>query len=309
MKYQKRKFTPHECLHVYQKTVDGFNIFYDRGDALVFYSIFSVLAKIYKVKALALCLMIDHIHALLSAEELTDISDFVRHYSSLFVTEYNQHIGRHGCLFHKSFGSAPKVGGKKVRSTIVYIGNNPVEKKICSKAEEYRWNFLAYMYDANPFSERMSPSRFSMKLRRAVNEVKGTYSRNAYLTYSQILRIFDGLVAKEREYLTDFIIGLYFPFDEDMLMSYCGTYQDMIHAMHSTVGGEYDIREDFNAGTDRVYAEMQKYLSDELQISPMRMVTVMPDEQKLEIAALLKRRIAATSRELSKFVHLKIGGR
>ena len=36
MKYKKRKFTPRECLHIYQRAINGFNIFYDREDALVF---------------------------------------------------------------------------------------------------------------------------------------------------------------------------------------------------------------------------------------------------------------------------------
>ena len=114
-------------MHVYQRTVNGFNIFYEREDFLLFYTIFSIVAKQYALKVVELCLMIDHVHILLLSDSLEVISAFIRHYTSLFVKGYNVGVGRHGPLFHKSFGSAPKKGSKKIRSAIVYIGNNPVE--------------------------------------------------------------------------------------------------------------------------------------------------------------------------------------
>jgi REP element-mobilizing transposase RayT len=309
MKYKKRKFTPRECMHIYQRTINGFNIFYDREDALVFYTIFSVLAKFYNVRVLALCLMVDHVHSLLSSDVLSNISAFVRHYTSLFVSEYNQSIGRHGPLFHKSFGSAPKVGGKKVRSTVVYIGNSPVEKALCSKAEEYRWNFLAYLENENPFSTYKPTSLFSMKLRRAFAEAKGAHGRNRYLTYGQVIRMFDGLAEDESELLTHYIIRLYLPVDKDMLMSYYASYSDMLNAMCSTAGGEYDIREVFNPGPDVIYEKMESYVHGELHVSPTRRVIAMPMEAKLEIAGLLSGKFAASGYELSKFLHLKSCGR
>ena len=200
---------PHECMHIYQRTVNGFNIFYDREDFIVFYTIFSVLARFYKVKVLSLCLMLDHIHTLLSSESLKQVSDFVRHYTSLFAMEFNHSVGRNGMLFHKSFGSAPKVGDKKIRSTIVYIGNNPVEKKLVPTAEGYRWNFLAYLIDSNPFSIPI-PKRFqSKRLRRAMEEVQGAYVRNEYLSYARVVRVFDAMTDNECDVLTDYIISLY----------------------------------------------------------------------------------------------------
>lgn len=309
MKYKKRKFTPRECLHIYQRTINGFNIFYDREDALVFYTIFSVLSKFYNVRVLALCLMVDHVHSLLSSDVLSNISAFVRHYTSLFVSEYNQSIGRRGPLFHKSFGSAPKVGGKKVRSAIVYIGNNPVEKALCSKAEEYRWNFLAYLENENPFSKYKPSSIFSMKLRRAFAEVKGVQGRNGYLTYGQVRRMFDGLSEDESELLTDYIIRLYLPIDRDMLISYYTSCYDMLNAMCSTAGGEYDIREVFNPGSDKIYEQMTNYVNDELHVSPARKVITLPGEVKLEIAGLLSNRFISAKYEVSKFLHIKSCGR
>ena len=67
----KRRFYADEVLHIYQRTVSGFNIFYSTEDFLVFYTIVSVKAKINKVCVMGLCFMIDHLHQLVSAESLS----------------------------------------------------------------------------------------------------------------------------------------------------------------------------------------------------------------------------------------------
>ena len=51
-KYKKRKFIPGECLHIYQRTIGGVNVFYDREDFLVFFTVFSVISKLYSVTVL-----------------------------------------------------------------------------------------------------------------------------------------------------------------------------------------------------------------------------------------------------------------
>ena len=45
MRCKKRKFYTGEPQHIYQRTIDGFNIFYDIEDFLVFYTVFSISAK------------------------------------------------------------------------------------------------------------------------------------------------------------------------------------------------------------------------------------------------------------------------
>jgi REP element-mobilizing transposase RayT len=81
----KRRFCAGGVLHVYQRTVSGFNIFYSLEDFLVFYTIISVKAKKFKVNLLGLCLMIDHIHMLITGDNISQISLFVSEYTSVFV--------------------------------------------------------------------------------------------------------------------------------------------------------------------------------------------------------------------------------
>lgn len=305
MKYRKRKFFSGECMHIYQRTVSGFNIFYDREDFIVFFTIFSVISRLYDVCILELCLMIDHIHVLLSAESLEQISSFVRHYSSQYALEYNHSLGRHGPLFHKSFGSAPKKGGKKIRSTIVYIGNNPVEKLLCGNAPEYRWDFLAYICNANPFSKAVPMNLCSNRLRKVMQEARSSRRKNEYLTYAQLGRMFARLDNDEKEFLTDYIIRQYWPFDTKTLLSFYESCEDMFHAMKSTSGADHDIREMYHPEPDSVYRDMIRVVRNECQIVPVRRVTVLPPAMKLEIAQQLRQKTSASMRQIEKFLCLR----
>ena len=302
MAYRKRKFAPGECMHIYQRTIKGYNIFYDLEDFLVFYSIFSTVAREYDIVILELCLMVDHIHILISASSLRQISLFIQHYTSLFVREYNYSINRHGSLFHKSFGSAPKKGSKKIRSTIVYIGNNPVEKKLCRYGEEYRWNFLSYMQEES----RCIKDTMSKKLKAALKEIKQCRANAQHLNFGQIRRMLKGLTSAEQNILTDYVIRMYFPFGKDALLSFYDSYEDMIHAMRSSSGSEYDIKENFNSGTDRIYEEMTKEVKMLYPGIPVREVTVMDIDKKIEIGLTLKRNTDASIYQIAKFLHIEL---
>ena len=109
-----RRYKEGVCNHIYQRTINRFNIFYDLTDYLVYYTICSVAAHKYDVIVLGLCLMIDHIHMLVISRSRAVLSKFVSYISSVFVREYNSSIGKHGPLFEERFGSAPKMDKKKL---------------------------------------------------------------------------------------------------------------------------------------------------------------------------------------------------
>ena len=123
---EKRKFKEGEANHVYQRTISGFNIFYDVEDYIVYYTIFSVLAVRYDLIVYGLCLMIDHVHSLFTSRSASAMSRFISHVTSLFVKEYNSVHDRIGPLFEERFGSSVKSGIKLLRTAISYLYNNPV---------------------------------------------------------------------------------------------------------------------------------------------------------------------------------------
>jgi REP element-mobilizing transposase RayT len=295
-------------MHIYQRAVKGFNIFYDLEDYLVFYTIFATVARQYNVTVLELCIMIDHIHVLLSSMSLDEVSRFVMHYTSMFVREYNSEVGRKGPLFHKSFGSAPKRGSKSIRTTIVYIGNNPVEKTLCTSPEQYFWNFLEFFKDED--YGHVPVRSLSGKLKKLFKEVRGLKEKSAYLGYARLRRMFRKLDDAEREMLVRHIVREYFPFDREALLSYYDSYEDMIHAMRSTSGSEYDIKEKYSPESGAVYGDMigvvRRYLEQNHQTVQIRKVTMLPQDEKFRIAQMLKRHTAATPRQLVKFLNMEI---
>lgn len=306
MKYKKRRFVPGECMHVYQRSVKGFNIFYDLEDYLVFYTIFSIVARQYNVTVMEMCIMLDHIHILLSSMHLDEVSAFIMHYTSMFVREYNADVGRKGPLFHKSFGSAPKRGSKGIRSTIVYIGNNPVEKGMCSSAEQYLWNFLQFYNDS--LSGRIPLRRQSKKLQALFREVAELKEKSAYLGYARLRRMFRKLDENERQLLVNYIIRVYFPFDAQALLSYYESYDDMLHAMHSTSGAEYDIKEKYSPESGLVYYDMakivQKSVSETCQGTQVRKVTMLHKKDKFLMARKLQKNTSASVRQIEKFLNM-----
>ena len=305
-KRAKRRFIPMECNHVYQRGVNGFNIFYDREDFLVCYMILSVIARKRNVKILEICFMVDHVHILLESQSCEDMAYFIRDYSSVFVHEFNTSVGRKGQLFHKSFGSAPKQGAKKMRSVIVYIGNNPVEKDLCKYAEDYRWNFLRYMVSPHPFSVNIPARKRSRRLIRCMKYVGVICQSGNYLNYHQLSNLFEGLSDVETEFLTDFIIMKYYPFDDAQLLSFYNDWHQMAEAMHSTAGSEHDIVEHWYHRPDDIYIRMADFVKGRFGISPLRKVTVLPESQKKMLLSELRIHVNATVHEACKFLHLEM---
>ena len=293
-------------LHIYQRTLNGCNIFYDLEDYLVFYTVFASVSRKYDLKVTGLCLMVDHLHVLVQSDIESVVSRFVSHYTSVFVKLYNEDVGRKGELFEKSFGRAWKRGSKKVRTAIAYLLNNPVEKSVCRRVEEYRWNFIAYADSLNPYSEQI-PLRFASRaLRRALKEVTRTASVGCHLNYVQLRRLLLPLDQKEREVLTDHIIMTYNVVDYEILTNYYGSYENLLLAVNSNTGSEYDIHETFHHGSDKVYREMASCIRKHCGISQVRTVTVLDVGDKISVAHHLQRFTSASVFQICKFLHMRV---
>lgn len=296
----KRRFYADEVLHIYQRTVSGFNIFYSTEDFLVFYTIISVYARRYGITLLGLCQMIDHIHLLGSSRDLESMSRFISASTSQYVKEFNKKTGRTGRLFEKEYGSAIKKEVKKIRSAIAYLFNNPVEKMLCARAEEYRWNYLRYFGEV-----RLKALRHcSWRLRKSIKIVQERCRKGQYLKYSLIEMAFKGLEKEEKEYLTDWIIKLYFPFDVRKVTSYYRSHTEMLIAINSNTGSEHDIIEHSYCKTDVPYREMMVILK-KTGLTDIKSVIMWPEEDKKRLEQFLKSKTSATYRQIRKFLHLK----
>lgn len=302
---KRRRFYGGEVNHVYQRTTSGNNLFYGYEDFLTFFTIMSIAARSSQVKVIAMTLMYNHFHALIVAKSISQLSDFMNHACSWFARESNHFTGKSGQLLKKNFGSAPKWNDKDVRTAINYVGNNPVEKKICTCPEQYRWNFLQYAVTPNPFSEPLVLRRASKRMRRAVKEVVSMSRLDLPLKFNMIRRLFNGLDVAEIEQLVDFVIAEYNFIDYEAAISYYGSYSKMLEAMNSNTGSEYDIQEEWNPDSDLTYQRMVEYVQKAMPDMPAGRVPSLPDAEKLKLSETFTH-MSATPRQIARFLHLSV---
>ena len=292
--------------HTYQRSVSGFNIFYEVEDYLVYYTIFSVMSRRYGMVVYGLCLMIDHIHTLTSTSSCKTFSKFMSNVAIQFVKEYNRYHNRVGPLFSECFGSAPKAGLKRLRTAIAYLFNNPVERLLCKRAQEYRWNFLAYAASDNPFSDPLVLKKASRRLRRALKEVDGTLKRNEYMTYVQLKRMFVGMDAREKNQLIDYIIVRYNIIRYDDLITKCyDGYENMLMAINSNAGSEYEVQELRYGRSDAEYRYLYKYVHEK-GFKDAGEVISLPSDSKFKLMVDMMNETSVSKLQICKFLHLKV---
>ena len=302
----KRKFIKDQMNHTYQRAVSGFNIFYEVEDYLVYYTIFSVMSRRYGMVVYGLCLMIDHIHTLTSTSSCMTFSKFMSNVAIQFVKEYNRYHNRVGPLFSECFGSAPKAGLKLLRTAIAYLFNNPVEWLLCKRAQEYRWNFLAYAASDNPFSDPLVLKKASRRLRRALKEVDGTVKRNEYMTYVQLKRMFVGIDAREKNQLIDYIIVRYNVIRYDDLTTKCyDGYENMLMAINSNAGSEYEVQELRYGRSDAEYRYLYKYVHKK-GFKDAGEVISLPSDSKYKLMVDMMNETSVSKLLICKFLHFTV---
>jgi hypothetical protein len=221
-----------------------------------------------------------------------------------YAQEFNRSCGREGQLYNHPDGNASKRTESRIRDSFAYLGNNPVERKLCRKAIDYRWNFLAYATNAWPFSEPVDPASASTAMRRGMSEVRHCHEQGKHLSYAQIHRIMDKLNRKERQQLIDYIIGLWNIIDYSKAISYYGNIDAMIRAFHDNTGSEYEIQEDRDPYSDTVYSDCTRILLKERLIDSVYDIPSLPMAAKSQLYALLRTRTAAKPKQLRKYLHI-----
>lgn len=304
MKNDRRRFQSGILNHCYQNTVNGHLLFYNTFDGLVYFTAICTYAKKHNVRVTSLCLMPDHIHSGLIAVTRKDLSLMVQDVSKAYSLSDSKVCGREGPLFNIRFGSAPKIGAKKARTNIIYIGNNPVERQLCSTAVEYRWNFLAYADDRNPFSDRLVIRNASWAMRKAIKEVRAEHKRNVPLSYIQLKRLFKDLDKKERLQLVDFIITTYNVIDYKYSARLFDGVGNMIEAMNYNTGSEYDINELFVGKSDKCYSTITNWLMQNLKLDDIHDIFSLSENTRADLMYRIHNETGINLGQLAKYLRL-----
>ncbi|HCQ72957.1 MAG TPA: hypothetical protein DIT75_06180 [Rikenellaceae bacterium] len=266
--------------HIYQRARSGFVVFYSVKDSLVFFTIFSLTAAKHRIRVLGLCLMYNHIHVLVEAEDHKAIARFMQELCSKFSRTYNIRHGLKGSLF-STYGLSNKRGGKQIRTSLAYLYNNPVEDRICKRAEEWHWNFLAYANSDHPYSEKLVLREAAVGMRKAARTVRTLHAHQRPLTYKVLDDLFKSLNINEKKQLVDFIVREYSVIDFKSTISYYGSYGNMLTAFSSNTGSEYDICEPHDPYSGMAYRKMTHHLASDKRFSGIEDVLQLPAEERI----------------------------
>jgi len=290
-----------KTVHAYQRGCNGWGIFYQREDLLVYTTLFSVISKEMGLHVIAFSPMFNHTHSGFAEITSRKLETFHRRLNAIFVREYNQHYQRSGSLLQSPFGQSEKYGGKTILGNVAYIFNNCVAGKMYLTAVEYRWTLLAYRNSRHPFSEQIHREHRSNRMRKAMSRVDYCLSRGWYLNYSVLRDILDGLDEKETEQLTDYILSKYNFLDYSYLDKLYDSYESLLLALKSTAGTEYDLAEEYEDHS--CYMKMLKVLEK----YGYRGVNVesLDYSEKNKLIRYINRTVSPTRDQIWKFFHLK----
>ncbi len=290
--------------HIFQRAKSGFVVFYNVKDSLVFLTMLSTAAERLEVKVIGLCLMYNHIHILLETADAGLVRTFVRDLISSYARIYNKRYGLSGELFDRH-GVSFKRGGKAIRTALAYVNNNPVEDRICGRAENWRWNFLSYKAPgAHPYSEKIVLAAASRRLRRAVEMVRHLRSSGIPPTYEALDTILDPLTQAEKQQVTDLIINEYLPVDLARASWFYGGYKEMLAAFAVNTGNEYDIVEPFDPHSGLAYKKMVNHLAAAHPSTTIGDITRLPMNIQSDLLAEFVRKCKVKLCHARKFLHL-----
>ena len=301
---KRRPFHNGVLNHCYQRSADGGVLFYTYGDHLVYFTKYCQSARKYGIQVLALCQMPDHTHDAIQARRKEDLALFKQETNSWYARKLNDFAGTAAPVFESAFGSAQKWGDKKIRTNLIYVGNNPVERKLVCKAEEYRWNYLAHGTSDHPFSEKLVIRNAGWAMRKAVKEILSTYEAGRPLNHQMTGRLFQTLKTQECQQLTDFIIKTYNVIDYETAAGYFGGYDNMLIAMHASTGSEYDIKETFTGKSDICYTRMSRMLQQSGKVKDIHEILSWTQDAKAGCFMYLLQKTDTPPEQIAKFLHL-----
>lgn len=282
-------------------------LFYRVADHLVYFTVESVIARRHNLPIQASCHMFTHTHDMVAAADPSQLIAFEHDLNIIFTREYNEETGRKGRLFEGPFGSAAKCSEKDKRSALIYIFNNPVEKKLVRRAIDDRWTFLAYYDNAFPFSSKPMLSQCRWALRNAMKEVDIEYRCGRYLGYAILRRMFEGLNEEERWQLTDYIIHRYFYLDVKGSSKLFNDLSGMVKTVDETKGKEFEVGEEIDKWSDVPYREMCIAAGRAGLLRPGFPLWNMSASKIEEIGRKLQSKTGATDLQVAKFLHRPFG--
>jgi len=135
-----RSFKCRQVYHVYQRGSQRQKVFSSKADLTLYLDRLDTLARRYKVRIHAFCLMSNHVHFLFEPQRKRGISRLMQHLQSYHARYMNGLRHTDGHLWRHHFHAKHIASPGQYRATLLYIEQNPVAAGLCQKAHLYAYS-------------------------------------------------------------------------------------------------------------------------------------------------------------------------
>lgn len=140
MPRQARLEIPGVPLHITQRGVNRCAIFLDDEDRRHYLRLLGESAVSHGLRIHAYVLMGNHVHLLVSCDEMGEVSLAMRQLGQAYVTAFNRRHGRTGTLWEGRFKSCLVDSDRYLLTAYRYIELNPVRAAMVEKPEHHHWS-------------------------------------------------------------------------------------------------------------------------------------------------------------------------
>ena len=124
----------------YHVMVQGINKEYISDKELYMKKYKQLVIQKLKVKLLAYCIMNNHVHMLVYAEDSMNLGKYMQKLNTSYSMFYNKVKNRVGHVFRNRYNSQSILNQSHLYNCLVYIHNNPVRAGIVNRPDEYKYS-------------------------------------------------------------------------------------------------------------------------------------------------------------------------
>ena len=151
---------PVRVFHACTKGLEDRLLFMDESDYICATRIAAVTAYRHQVKIAAYCLMTNHVHFMVCADEKKCVSDFMTDFKKDYSRHYMRRYNSSKVLKRIEVTVKEMEDISYIRNCVSYILRNPVDGGLVKDTGQYRWSSVACYYSRNRNSDGM-PASFS----------------------------------------------------------------------------------------------------------------------------------------------------
>lgn len=140
---KRRIWLPGQHYHVINRGIRKDKLFYKQADYEFFMELLANASKKYSFSITSYCLLNNHYHLQFCSHN-HNLSVIMNYINMLYARYFNSKYKFHGPVFQGRYKAFPVKDRRGMLHLARYIHYNPIEAKLVSKPEQYRWSSMQY---------------------------------------------------------------------------------------------------------------------------------------------------------------------